>query len=139
MCCQLPLLTACVLSFSSFQFETETEGGKLRRNVLAEGNVGSGGAPAGIISLLSGQEEMFAFRRAVSDSLPLSLSPLHYKGKKPFHTLSMQSPNLYFRWVPPQCVASEWCWVLVQAVMCIQEIRFLIFKMVVTWLGFINA
>jgi hypothetical protein len=51
---------------SSFQFETEIEGGKLRRNVLAEGNVGSGGAPTGIISMLSGQEEMFAFRRAVS-------------------------------------------------------------------------
>lgn len=51
---------------SSFQFETETEGGKLRTNVLAEGNVGSGGVPSGIVSMLSGQEEMFAFRRAVS-------------------------------------------------------------------------
>lgn len=53
----------------SFQFETETEGAKLRTNVLAEGNVGSGGAPTGIISMLSGQEEMFAFRRAVSACL----------------------------------------------------------------------
>lgn len=52
--------------FCSFQFETETEGTKLRRDVLAEGNVSSGGAPSGIISILSGQEEMFAFRRAVS-------------------------------------------------------------------------
>lgn len=50
----------------SFQFETEMEGSKLRRDVLAEGSVSSGGAPTGIISMLSGQEEMFAFRRAVS-------------------------------------------------------------------------
>lgn len=49
----------------SFQFETETEDSKLRRDVLAEGHIGSGGAPAGIISMLSGKEEMFAFRRAV--------------------------------------------------------------------------
>lgn len=55
-----------LLFFSSFQFETETEGGKLRRNVLEGGDVSSGGAPAGIISMLSGEEEMFAFRRAVS-------------------------------------------------------------------------
>ena len=53
-------------SFSSFQFETEIEGGKLRRNVLEEGNVGSGGTSTGIISMMSGEEEMFAFRRAVS-------------------------------------------------------------------------
>jgi hypothetical protein len=51
---------------SSFQFETEAEGGKLRRDVLAEGNVGSGGTPVGITSILSGQEEMFTFQRAVS-------------------------------------------------------------------------
>lgn len=51
---------------SSFQFETEMEGTKLRRDVLAEGSVSSGGAPSGIVSMLSGQEEMFAFRRAVS-------------------------------------------------------------------------
>ena len=57
-----------LLAFS-FQFETETEGSRLRRDVLAEGNVSSGGAPTGIISMLSGQEEMFAFRRAVSGSL----------------------------------------------------------------------
>ncbi|KAF2287219.1 hypothetical protein GH714_039369 [Hevea brasiliensis] len=53
-----------LFDLESFQFETETEGGKLRRDVLAEGTVGSGGAPTGIISMLSGQEEMFAFRRA---------------------------------------------------------------------------
>lgn len=54
------------ISGCSFQFETEAEGGKLRRNVLVEGNVGSVGAPTAIVSMLSGQEEMFAFRRAVS-------------------------------------------------------------------------
>ncbi|MFQ6619174.1 hypothetical protein Gotur_000555 [Gossypium turneri] len=55
-----------LFDLESFQFETETEGAKLRRDVLAEGSVSSGGAPAGITSMLSGQEEMFAFRRAVS-------------------------------------------------------------------------
>ncbi|KAH8504221.1 hypothetical protein H0E87_011761 [Populus deltoides] len=55
-----------LFDLESFQFETETEGGKLRTNVLAKGNVGSGGVPSGIVSMLSGQEEMFAFRRAVS-------------------------------------------------------------------------
>lgn len=59
-------VTSGVFEFCSFQFETETEGGKLRQDVLAAGSVGSGPLPSGIISLLSGQEEMFAFRRAVS-------------------------------------------------------------------------
>ncbi|KAJ8560238.1 hypothetical protein K7X08_004296 [Anisodus acutangulus] len=53
-----------LFDLESFQFETEIEGTKLRRDVLAEGNVNSGGAPSGIISMLSGQEEMFSFRRA---------------------------------------------------------------------------
>ena len=61
---------------SSFQFETEIEGGKLRRDVLAEGSVSSGGAPTGIVSMLSGQEEMFAFRRAVS-GVPTITDSLH--------------------------------------------------------------
>ncbi|XP_019174027.1 PREDICTED: lactation elevated protein 1 isoform X1 [Ipomoea nil] len=55
-----------LFDLESFQFETEIEGGKLRRDVLAEGSVSSGGSPTGIISLLSGQEELFAFRRAIS-------------------------------------------------------------------------
>ncbi|KAL2574331.1 hypothetical protein AAZX31_17G197000 [Glycine max] len=55
-----------LFDLESFQFETETEGGRLRRNVLAEGRVSSGGAPSGITSILSGQEEIFAFQRAVS-------------------------------------------------------------------------
>jgi hypothetical protein len=51
----------------SFQFETEAEGTKLRRDVLAEGNVGMRPSTSGLVAILSGQEEMFAFRRAVSD------------------------------------------------------------------------
>ena len=51
----------------SFQFETEAEGTKLRRDVSAEGNVGVGPSTKGLVSMLSGQEEMFAFRRAVSN------------------------------------------------------------------------
>ncbi|KAH9760714.1 AFG1-like ATPase family protein [Citrus sinensis] len=54
-----------LFDLESVQFETEIEGGKLRRDVLAEGSVSSGGAPAGIVSMLSGQEELFAFRRAI--------------------------------------------------------------------------
>ncbi|RVW54059.1 AFG1-like ATPase [Vitis vinifera] len=80
------------LSFSSFQFETETEGGKLRRNVLAEGNVGSGGAPAGIISLLSGQEEMFAFRRAVSRLIEMQ-TPLYLEGVCDLHPYFQIQPQ----------------------------------------------
>lgn len=60
----------------SFQFETETEGTKLRRDVMAEGSTSSGGSTTGIISLLSGQEEMFAFQRAVSFVYCCSISRL---------------------------------------------------------------
>ncbi|XP_062100792.1 uncharacterized protein LOC133806711 isoform X2 [Humulus lupulus] len=55
-----------LFDLESFQFETEMEGTKLRRNVLEEGNVGSGGTSTSIVTMLSGEEEMFAFRRAVS-------------------------------------------------------------------------
>lgn len=68
----------------SFQFETETEGGKLRTNVLAEGNVGSGGVPSGIVSMLSGQEEMFAFRRAASRLIEMQ-TPLYLEGVRSLH------------------------------------------------------
>ncbi|KAK6236960.1 hypothetical protein QUC31_020755 [Theobroma cacao] len=67
-----------------FQFETETEGAKLRRDVLAEGSVSSGGAPAGITSMLSGQEEMFAFRRAVSRLIEMQ-TPLYLEGVRFLH------------------------------------------------------
>ncbi|XP_021608209.1 AFG1-like ATPase isoform X2 [Manihot esculenta] len=73
-----------LFDLESFQFETETEGGKLRRNVLAEGTVGSGGAPIGIVSMLSGQEEMFAFRRAVSRLIEMQ-TPLYLEGVRMLH------------------------------------------------------
>ncbi|XP_062164195.1 uncharacterized protein LOC133870928 isoform X1 [Alnus glutinosa] len=73
-----------LFDLESFQFETEIEGGKLRRNVLAEGSVGSGRAPTGIISMLSGQEEMFAFRRAVSRLIEMQ-TPLYLEGVRTLH------------------------------------------------------
>ncbi|KAI4337329.1 hypothetical protein L6164_015760 [Bauhinia variegata] len=73
-----------LFDLESFQFETETEGGKLRRDVLAEGNIGSGGSPSGITSILSGQEEMFAFSRAVSRLIEMQ-TPLYLDGLSSFH------------------------------------------------------
>ncbi|KAK7384725.1 hypothetical protein VNO78_30426 [Psophocarpus tetragonolobus] len=73
-----------LFDLESFQFETETEGGKLRRDVLAEGRVSSGGAPSGITSILSGQEEMFAFNRAVSRLIEMQ-TPLYLDGISNFH------------------------------------------------------
>ncbi|KAM1134472.1 hypothetical protein ACFX19_044297 [Malus domestica] len=73
-----------LFDLESFQFETETEGSKLRRDVLAEGNVSSGGAPTGIISMLSGQEEMFAFRRAVSRLIEMQ-TPVYLEGVHSLH------------------------------------------------------
>ncbi|KAH9799151.1 AFG1-like ATPase family protein [Citrus sinensis] len=73
-----------LFDLESFQFETEIEGGKLRRDVLAEGTVSSGGAPAGIVSMLSGQEELFAFRRAVSRLIEMQ-TPLYLEGVHSLH------------------------------------------------------
>lgn len=73
-----------LFDLESFQFETETEGGKLRRNVLEGGDVSSGGAPSGIISMLSGEEEMFAFRRAVSRLIEMQ-TPLYLSGVRYLH------------------------------------------------------
>lgn len=73
-----------LFDLESFQFETETEGGKLRRDVLAEGSVSSGGTQTGIISLLSGQEEMFAFQRAVSRLIEMQ-TPLYLEGVRNLH------------------------------------------------------
>ncbi|XP_058225545.1 uncharacterized protein LOC131334517 isoform X2 [Rhododendron vialii] len=73
-----------LFDLESFQFETETEGGKLRRNVLEGGDVSSGGAPVGIISMLSGEEEMFAFRRAVSRLIEMQ-TPLYLGGVRYLH------------------------------------------------------
>ncbi|RRT49694.1 hypothetical protein B296_00023836, partial [Ensete ventricosum] len=71
------------------KFETETEGGKLRRDVLVAGSVGMGPAPSGITSLLSGQEEMFAFRRAVSRLIEMQ-TPSYRDGVQLFHPLFQQ-------------------------------------------------
>ncbi|XP_077212018.1 uncharacterized protein LOC143847172 isoform X3 [Tasmannia lanceolata] len=65
-----------LFDLESFQFETETDDGKLRRDVLASGSMGSVAAPSKITSLLSGQEEMFAFRRA---------TPLYLEGVRGIH------------------------------------------------------
>ncbi|ESW33213.1 hypothetical protein PHAVU_001G051900 [Phaseolus vulgaris] len=73
-----------LFDLESFQFETETDGGKLRRNVLAEGRVSSTGAPSSITSILSGQEELFAFHRAVSRLIEMQ-TPLYLDGVSNFH------------------------------------------------------
>ncbi|KAL3844302.1 hypothetical protein ACJIZ3_001705 [Penstemon smallii] len=73
-----------LFDLESFQFETETETTRLRRDVLAEGNVSSAGSPTGIISLLSGEEEMFAFRRAVSRLIEMQ-TPLYLDGVRYLH------------------------------------------------------
>ncbi|KAF4353432.1 hypothetical protein F8388_005034 [Cannabis sativa] len=67
-----------------FQFETEMEGTKLRRNVLEEGHVSSGGTSTSIVSMLSGEEEMFAFRRAVSRLIEMQ-TPLYLEGVGSLH------------------------------------------------------
>ncbi|KAG8044225.1 hypothetical protein GUJ93_ZPchr0226g7143 [Zizania palustris] len=76
-----------LFDLESFQFETEAEGTKLRRDVLAEGNVGAGPSPRGLVSILSGQEEMFAFRRAISRLIEMQ-TPLYLAG------VQQQSPVL---------------------------------------------
>ncbi|KAH9306553.1 hypothetical protein KI387_010957, partial [Taxus chinensis] len=57
-----------LFDLESFQFETEMEGTKLRRDVLSPGKVApiasTNEERTSIHSLLSGREEMFAFRRA---------------------------------------------------------------------------
>ncbi|XP_060212321.1 uncharacterized protein LOC132639954 isoform X2 [Lycium barbarum] len=81
-----------LFDLESFQFETEIEGTKLRRDVLAEGNVSSGGAPSGITSMLSGQEEMFAFRRAVSRLIEMQ-TPLYLEAVQHLHPYFDSSHN----------------------------------------------
>ncbi|RZC53742.1 hypothetical protein C5167_012604 [Papaver somniferum] len=89
-----------LFDLESFQFETETEGGALRRDVLAKGSVSSSGAPSGIQSLLSGQEEMFAFRRAVSRLIEMQsslylekVSQIHPYFQKNQHVVSDSHPR----------------------------------------------
>ncbi|KAL3633573.1 hypothetical protein CASFOL_022335 [Castilleja foliolosa] len=73
-----------LFDLESFQFETEIEGTKLRRDVMAEGSVSSGGTTTGIISILSAQEEMFAFRRAVSRLIEMQ-TPFYQEGVRSIH------------------------------------------------------
>ncbi|KAJ8436743.1 hypothetical protein Cgig2_009717 [Carnegiea gigantea] len=81
-----------LFDLESFQFETEIEGSKLRRDVLAEGSAGSGGSSTGIISLLSGQEEMFAFRRAVSRLIEMQ-TPFYLEGVRYLHPYFQIQPS----------------------------------------------
>ncbi|XP_031472979.1 uncharacterized protein LOC116245641 isoform X1 [Nymphaea colorata] len=85
-----------LFDLESFQFETETEGGKLRRDVLAEGGTGGSLAPTGIASLLSGEEEMFAFRRAISRLVEMQ-TPIYIQGVRhhPYFLLNPQVPFPY--------------------------------------------
>ncbi|KAL4372108.1 hypothetical protein AHAS_Ahas06G0232800 [Arachis hypogaea] len=76
------LESACISLINSVG--GETEGAKLRRDVLAEGNVGLGGTHVGITSILSDQEEMFTFHRAVSRLVEMQ-TPLYLGGLRDVH------------------------------------------------------
>eukprot|EP00850_Spirogloea_muscicola_P017447 SM000150S01706 [mRNA] locus=s150:154467:159140:+ [translate_table: standard] len=69
-----------LVNFESLQFETEVEGSRLRANVMERGEVASIASSAegrvAIESQLSGREEDFAFRRAVSRLVEMQ-SPLY--------------------------------------------------------------
>uniref|UniRef100_A0A804M7I2 AAA+ ATPase domain-containing protein n=1 Tax=Zea mays TaxID=4577 RepID=A0A804M7I2_MAIZE len=81
-----------LFDLESFQFETESEGTKLRRDVLAEGNAGSGPSTTGLVAILSGQEEMFAFRRAISRLIEMQ-TPLYLERVLAVHP-SFRRPGL---------------------------------------------
>ncbi|CAN6456384.1 unnamed protein product [Victoria cruziana] len=83
-----------LFDLESFQFETEIEGGKLRRDVLAEGGTGGRLASTGIASLLSGQEEMFAFRRAISRLVEMQ-TPVYMQGVR-HHPYFLLNPGVSF-------------------------------------------
>ncbi|KAL6638664.1 hypothetical protein ACP70R_023775 [Stipagrostis hirtigluma subsp. patula] len=83
-----------LFDLESFQFETEAEGTRLRRDVLAEGNVGAGPSTTGLVSMLSGQEEMFAFRRAISRLIEMQ-TPLYLERVQHVHpSFRQQGPAL---------------------------------------------
>ncbi|KAG6548839.1 hypothetical protein Mapa_009601 [Marchantia paleacea] len=69
-----------LIDLESLQFETEAEGSRLRRDVLVSGNVaplaGTKEERSSIQTLLSGREELFAFRRAVSRLIEMQ-SPIY--------------------------------------------------------------
>ena len=64
-----------ILNLEALQFESEADGGKLRRDVTVAGGVapvaGGAGEAARALVALGGNEEMFAFRRAVSRILEM--------------------------------------------------------------------
>ncbi|KAF8708807.1 hypothetical protein HU200_030196 [Digitaria exilis] len=81
-----------LFDLESFQFETESEGTKLRRDVLAEGSVGLRPSTSGLVAILSGQEEMFAFRRAISRLIEMQ-TPLYVERVQHAHpSFQLQSP-----------------------------------------------
>lgn len=65
----------------SLQFETEAEGAKLRRDLTQHGGVapvaGSESTRRSVVHTLGGEDEKFAFKRAVSRLLEMSHSPLY--------------------------------------------------------------
>ncbi|XBI24420.1 hypothetical protein VPH35_049524 [Triticum aestivum] len=78
-----------LFDLESFQFETEAEGSKLRRDVSAEGNIGAGPSTRGLVSMLSGQEEMFAFRRAISRLIEMQ-TPLYLERVQHVHSSALR-------------------------------------------------
>ncbi|KAJ4770836.1 Lactation elevated protein 1 [Rhynchospora pubera] len=78
-----------LFDMESFQFETDIEGGKLRRDVTAVGTMGTRPTTTGLEFIMSGQEELFAFRRAISRLIEMQ-SPLYLQGVKSMHTLFCQ-------------------------------------------------
>uniref|UniRef100_A0A0E0KLM3 AAA+ ATPase domain-containing protein n=1 Tax=Oryza punctata TaxID=4537 RepID=A0A0E0KLM3_ORYPU len=82
-----------LFDLESFQFEGEAEGAKLRRDVLAEGNVGAAPSPTGLVAILSGQEEMFAFRRAISRLIEMQ-TPLYLERVERVHSSLQQQSSV---------------------------------------------
>eukprot|EP00976_Prorocentrum_cordatum_P042136 853678-Prorocentrum_minimum.AAC.3 len=72
---------ASLVMLESLQFETAAEGGRLRRNVTADGGVAPVGQSKselrGVAAQLSGKEEEFAFSRAVSRLMEMQSSSYH--------------------------------------------------------------
>ncbi|OEL31031.1 hypothetical protein BAE44_0007954 [Dichanthelium oligosanthes] len=96
-----------LFDLESFQFETDTEGTKLRRDVLAEGNVGLRPSTSGLVAILSGQEEMFAFRRAVSYEPPFTSISRLIEMQTPLYLERVQHVHLFFRLQGPAVTSSN--------------------------------
>ncbi|XP_078178100.1 AFG1-like ATPase family protein isoform X2 [Carex rostrata] len=81
-----------LFDMESFQFETDIEGGKLRRDVTAAGTLGTRPTSTGLEFIMSGQEELFAFRRAISRLIEMQ-TPLYLQGVKIMHPLFRQQSS----------------------------------------------